>query len=164
MWTVLSSARGPLRRWPVARRNLFEGPVGGYRGRRVLSILPDRSKSSPTIFSRAWSRIKTGGKFNIFSASPEGASATLEPATSDIQTPENFAGESDVKVDGPELLAIEPDKPEGTVTVVSDVAPALQEYDRWAPIMTVKDAERVFNRAKAPGGSYSKEAANYQQQ
>ena len=77
-------------------------------------------------------------------------------------TPEDWAGQSDIEVDGIEVLEIRPDKPEGTV--VSNVAPALDEYDRWAPVVTMKDAERVFNRVKAPGGSYSKEAVSHQQQ
>lgn len=165
VWTVRSSARGSLRRWAVARRNFLEGPDGGYRGRRVLSTHPDHSKSSPTAFSRAFSsRTKTNGTFNVSSASIEGSGGALgaEHGTFDLLTLDDLAWESDIKVDDPGLLGIELDKSKGTV--VSDVEPAFEEHDRWAPITTVKDAERVFNRTKAPGGSYNREAANYQQQ
>jgi hypothetical protein len=80
-----------------------------------------------------------------------------EPTTFDTLTVENLAGESDIEVDEIEL-----DKSEGTV--VPDLAPALEKYDRWAPVVTMTDAERVFKRVKAPSGSYNKQAANYQRQ
>ena len=97
-------------------------------------------------------------------ALPGRGNATLatEQTTFDILTPENLAGESDLKVDDPELLAIELDKSGGTV--FSDLARALEEYNRWPPIVTVRDAERVFNRVKASRSSYSKEVTEYQRQ
>ena len=85
-----------------------------------------------------------------------------EQATFDIFTPENLAGESGIEVDDPESFEIELDQSEGTA--VSDVAPALEQHNRWAPVVTMEDAKRVFNRVSAPRGSYCKEVADYQQQ
>jgi len=46
----------------------------------------------------------------------------------------------------------------------SNVAPAVEECGRWAPVVTVKDAERVFNRTKSPRSGHLEEAVDYQKQ
>ena len=165
MWTVRSSARGSLRRWAVARRNFLEGPDAGYRGRRTLSALADHSKSSSNFFSHALSlRTKSSGRFNVSSVPLGRSSATSAVARSifDHFTAENFAGEPDIEVDDPELVPIELGQLKGPV--VSDVEPAPEECDRYAPVVTVKDAERVFKRTKPPRDSYLEEAVKYQEQ
>lgn len=154
-----------MRGWVVARRNFLEGPDAGYRGRRTLSALAHRSKSSSTLFSHALSlRTKTSGGFDISSAPLDRSNATLavEHATFHDSTLKNLAGESDIEVDDPELLPIVPNQLEGTV--VSNVPSVLEEHDRWAPVATVKDAERVFIRTKSPRSGYLEDAVNYQSQ
>ena len=159
VWTARFSALGSLRRWAVARRHFLEGPDAGYRGRRPLSLLAGLSNSPPALFSHAFS---SNGRLYVSSALLVRGNATLaaEQTTSDILTSENLAGELDIEEDDPELLAIELDKSDGTA--VSDSAPSLEEYDRYARVVTMKDAERVFSRANAPRDGYDKEAADYQ--
>lgn len=164
LWTVRSSARGSLREWAVACRNFLEGPDAGYRGRRTLSAFAERSKSSSSFFSHGLSsRTKTSRWFDVSSLSLGRSKATwvVEQAIFDLD-PENFAGESDIEVYDPELLPIELGQSDGTV--ISDVTPALEVCDRWAPVVTVKDAERVFNRTKPPLDGYLEEAVKYQGQ
>jgi hypothetical protein len=84
----------------------------------------------------------------------------VEQPTFDDSNPENLAGESDIEVYDPEFLPTEPGQLDGTV--VSDVVPALE--DRWAPLVTVKDAERVFHRTKSSLNDHCEEAVNYQRQ
>lgn len=154
-----------MRGWAVARRNFLEGPDAGYRGRRTLSALADHSKSSSNFFSHALSlRTKTRGRFDVSSV-PLGrsnASWAVEHATFDDLTPENFAGELDIEVDDPELVPIELGQSGGPV--VSGVEPAPEECDRYAPVVTVKDAERVFKRTKPSRSGYLEEAVKYQEQ
>jgi len=160
--TVLSFARGPLRRWALARRNFLEGPDAGYRGRRTLSALADGSKSSSLLFSHTFSsRTTAGRRFGVSSAPLGRGNATLaaKQATFDVATPENLAGESYIDLDDPRLLAVELDESDGT-----GVPPVLEEYDRWAPVVTVKDAECVFKRVKSSLSGYLEEAVNYQLQ
>ncbi len=165
VWTVRSSARSSLRGWEVARRNFLEGPDAGYRGRRALSALAYYSKSSSSVFSHALSlRTKTSRRFDVSSVPLGRSNATLavEHATFDDLIAENFVGEQDIEEDDPELLPIELGQSEGPV--VSGVEPAPEEIDRYAPVVTMKDAERVFNRTKPSRGGYLEEAVNYQSQ
>jgi hypothetical protein len=164
VWTVRSSTRGSLRGWAVARRNFLEGPDAGCRGRRTLNTFADRSKFSSNLFSHAFSsETKASGRFGVSSAPLGRGNATLaaEQETFDGLPSENLAWVSDIEVDDPELSEIELGISGGTVA--SGVVPAIEDHDRWAPVVTVKDAERVFNRVKSSRG-YLKEAVNYQLQ
>ena len=147
-----------MRGWVVARRNFLEGPDAGYRGRRTLSALANHSKSSSTLFSHALSlRTKTSRGFDVSFAPPDRGNATLavEHATFHHSNLKNLAGESDIEVDDPESLSIEPSH--FGVTVI-------EEHDRWAPVVTVEDAERVFKRTKPSRSGYLEEAIKYQAQ
>jgi len=81
--------------------------------------------------------------------------------TSNIRRPHprKLGWESGIEVDSLGSLAIELDKSDGTA--VSDVAPTLEQYNRWAPVVTVEDAKRAFNRVSSPRGGDCKEAADY---